>query len=456
MIHRYMMRDGRRYVMGVDWHIAQDKTDVKLLESRLDPKPASKVLIHEAASGRICMGFLYEEHKESCLAAACIVAYVVDSAIIVQKLDDDHYWACVVQDRSPVPGHDLIVDKAELTNQVYEWISFFSSFPIFGDMPGAIGTIDDLWLSVNEEFASNLRSKTVRSCTFDRKLDAKDVAKYGLVALLVAGIGFGGWMIWKYMSKPSQSQPTIDFSAIRNEQERQRLLAEQEASLRAKVNAYYASIERERAAIRSSLQSSPLASWMDTMRTLPFSVHGYSPERIECSTTSCTVKWMGGRVFTMDKFDVHGAINFASAEDYGIASTIEVTPMPVTRGAHAWTANTVEQAMVRRWEALDASGMIIEPLIRNPMIGPAMPIKVSGVPSAKLPDVTIGHVSDFTLQAGSDIQLSDLFIMHDLAQVLPLSFNKLDAVFSNGRVSSVIISGKLFFPSAELPEGDLK
>lgn len=258
--------DKTSIAVGLEWSLHESLSQAK---RALGGK--KKILVaRKLISGECVQGVCEAPAKAGKLqAGALLVAAAANDALIYHPLGDGNAWICAIREGIPLHGYDQVTDEDTAKMTLAEVMSYVPTADIYGDIPGARGTLQDLLapLSAKDKKAAQLGAP-------DSLLGP--LLLVFAVLLLLAVLG-GAYFFYKKYAAYSQ----LSEMQVRNEEEMRRLRAEFEAK-----------VAQERAVFwHSRSPAAQFALWFDVLRQLPPSVEGWVPSAFNCDPAACQVSW---------------------------------------------------------------------------------------------------------------------------------------------------------------------
>lgn len=440
MLHK---RGKFNFLLGVQWHVPQDKADLKTLLSSYPGQSRAVVTL----SGETWVGF--DEGRDVGIAGALAIAQVFPDLILAERLSDDQYWLCVTHNGKPVQGRDMISSVDDMRSILYEWTNFFPSATVYGDLEGSIGSADEVW-------------ERVLGAISGKEISSKRIAEFKLKTVLNRGerlVAFGAaiglamliataWFVFK--PKPltaeemgQQMQSAAEIAA--------KLKAEQErlAAIAARVKLHKEQVATLQTRIERARSETSLDGWIGSYRKLPLSLHGYKPINMSCTIQVCQVQWGGsGNNFGLrieDKYSIGlqtGAVDknvplpavaasaAASAAlappppapvaaptfvlnntngDYGVVLDYLVQPVkrPIVKAQEVSSDLSAHGLDLLRARLLDLAAMKYAGRLQLTLSAPA-PLSIPGVPEANVPDALLAYVMDLSVNVNGSSARVDL------------------------------------------------
>lgn len=408
------------FLIGASWHMSQDKSDLKELMLSHEGKARVMLMANEAA----WVGF-DAECKKPAIAAALAFAAVFPDLLIVEHLSEDRVWLCAINKGMPAPGRDLIVESKEARPILLDWIGYFPSAAIYGDVEGASGSAETAWLRVVEAIRTKeISSKQLRNFRFRRVLSKVDLLKIVAAVVLIAGLGGGGWyMVFSSNEAETAAQRTAREAQEAREREIARLVEEHKTQLIAM-----------RAEVDQMKGRDSLRSWLNFFARQPYVLRGYRPALVTCTAVPvvsqpglgknpCEVEWVVGESLGLrvtDRFLLDQTSNDVPTaplqgsqiqpqagplEDFvrRVRHSVDDLPADVSY-APAGTETSVERIRAELMDAVrqaTAQTMEVSVSVTTPMVVP-------GVPDAQIPNVTVAHKGNLTVSANGSRALFDV------------------------------------------------
>ena len=452
------------FVLGVSWHNAQDKGDLKALQTEFVGK--SRVSMDMGTSTWI--GFA--PGRTTGIAAALAISRVFSDLILAERVSEEQYWLCVIHQGMPVQGRDILVDINEMQSTILEWTSFFPSAAVYGDIQGSHGPVNEIWTRLLEAIANNeVSKKTLNSFQLKSVLTTREMAIVAVVFLSMAAVIAGAWFVFQPKTLTAEELASQQSSFIDTEAKRK---AEKERleAIAAKVKIHKAQVLATQARIEKARVESALPGWFALYSRMPQSLRGYRPSNMSCAELLCKLEWRGSnKLRSEDRFslasstDAVGAFaalpaavaasapaSSASAPpavpstplpvinlvnnlgDYGLVLDYQTKPVLRTLSQSEVIAITPSEKAFELFRARVVD--LLNELVRGPIpfqLGAPRPLVVPGVPEGNVPDVTVAYVADLSLtlngvRAGSNLQFIDRELASRLAaQGVVLTWNEM-------------------------------
>ena len=164
------------------------------------------------------------------------------------------------------------------SDMLTEAMSYIPGADLFGEVPGAAKTLQELLATVPKKEASKYILRSASSGLIK--------ASIGLAALMLAG---GAVMAIQQIEARSSAENSMMAKAmdqLRSQQELDRRTAEQRRDFEARVATVRATYWH---AIPPKEQYD---RWMAVYRGIPLSAQGWVPFEVECDASTCRVRWM--------------------------------------------------------------------------------------------------------------------------------------------------------------------
>lgn len=202
-------------------------------------------------------------------SAAAVLAQAQDSVVLIERLADDLYWLCTIEEGSVFPAGDLVGSKQLIEERLNEILSDIAGKNIrlydkFGDFH-----IDE---AQKLEFSDLIDDITLSSSLKCRPIQRRTLSKPVAVIVLVVLLACSTVGAWQYIIP------------INNEDEEnyQRQLAHQQA------------LEKEKRALERTLQqnsSALLATFADVVFDRPLRAGGWRTHSYEWQSNVISVNW---------------------------------------------------------------------------------------------------------------------------------------------------------------------
>ena len=325
-----LKHDDFNLAVGVDWVMPGSQKEAKSM--RRERSKSDFVLVQY---GRQILLGTHESLKQSNVhAGALLVALIKPNSIIIHPVDDENVWVCAILDGIPAVGYDKVFTNQEGREKVIEWSSaYFTNAEIIGDMVGASGDLASVLAEVKESIASkSIKKKQLSEIVF--KSTGANLKVFILLAIICASAAAG----YIYYNKHKEAQKKLilesanQINSSKGAFDVLKTKAEQEA-LRAQLQAKF---NQDVAGAKKLLaERVPLLdifnSFDSIKKSMPISLYGYRPERIECGIAQCKLHWMGSGKFTRmaDKLllpNVEQTFNpdFSAVSNFPFTSSVEV------------------------------------------------------------------------------------------------------------------------------------
>lgn len=436
------------FLIGASWHMSQDKTDLKELMAANAGKSRVMLMANEAA----WVGF-DPDGKNPAIAAALAFAAVFPDLLVVEHMPDDRFWLCAIHQGMPAPGRDQVVDAAEVRGILLDWISYFPTAAIYGDVEGALGSADAAWQRVLEAIKSKeITSQQLRNFRVKRVLTKLDYIKIFSAIGVLLGLGLGSW----YMTSATNEAETAAQRAAREEQEAK------EREIARRVEAHKAQLVAMRAEVDQMKGKDTLTSWLNFFVRQPYQIKGYAPTILMCSvpspvavvpsavpgqaapgmtgavldtvggapaaslaaTTNCEVEWqasgnvglLAGDRFALDETVAKDGATLPQSKQVipqvgapednlrKVRHVVADIPLQGVAYAPPATERSIERVRAALIDAVRiGSGATIDPVVSI-----TVPMVVPGVPDAQLPNVTVAHRGEFNLIVNGSRAIFDM------------------------------------------------
>lgn len=458
------------FLLGVSWHLPQDKKDIKAL---IGQRPGQSRVVVKAGEST-WVGF--DDERKSGVAAALVIASLYPDILLAERLPDDRYWLCVIHQGMPAPGRDIIVGADEAHSALFELVTFFPAARVFGDIEGSQGAVSEVWDQVLAAISGKeISPKKLRECSLKTVRTRRELVVIAAGALAVVAVAGAAWMVFK-PKPPSplelQNQKINDSqSQAQSKAERDRLDA-----IAASVKAYKDQLAAMGARIDQAKGQSFLPSWLKLFRSLPLSIDGYRPTNMTCTQRTCQIEWRGMvGALALDKFALEartgalprgaGAAPTTAAPggpapvvqlsnsmgDYGTLLEYSVEPVQRQAGQFVPSGVAATSFELLRARLLDLNTDLTHGKSQIQIAAPK-PLTVAGVPQAQLPDALVAHVADLHLSvngpgASHDLLHIDEQITRQLAgQGVALQWSRMVLMGSAGS-DSIVADGEIYLVS---------
>lgn len=381
-------RDKRTFLVGMEWELAQDKEDAKSLLKQSGNK--GRVAITPPGDDRTWFG--YAEASQKGIAAAAVVAEVLQDAIIAAPLPNGQVWLCATAQGMPIPSHDLVIDgDVELVrSRVLEWMGYFPGAAIYADVNGASGTAEEMWQRIDAAIVAGDLSKLQlkRLQVIKPASGAQLVVVLAVVAVIAAGAG--GWHFF-LREKPLSA---AELAKRRAAGQAAQTAASERMRKEAAIYAHFDAIDKRQLFWKDALKKDALA-WLAQIDKLPVVSNGYMVERGECNEGGCTIKWKprGPAPSMAARLKLDG---FVPPQDPKTAADAEASShFAVSLGTRAKeiviAPEQDKNLAAARWALMD--DLKIRLLGMTLSVEPFTPDMVPGVPAAGVPAFEAGNTA---------------------------------------------------------------
>lgn len=354
-------------VLGVEWLMPSNAKEVRAERKR---HSGEDFVLVASASGRH-LGF-HPKVTGKAHAAALIVGIAKPNSVICQKLDADTSWVCFLQDGVPMSGSDRIMPSNRARDVANNWLADYPDVELVGDIEGAANSVK----AVLDQIQADLRKPTVAA---RQRAVLQSAGWTWRRALMIAGVACTVLAVvtsYDIYSEVATRRAESDMSledlareAMRSQAERERLDAERKS----KAEAFAREVEAARASMTE--RADPRSMWRDVARvrrSLPVSLYGYRPQDIVCTTSACTVTWMGqgGTTRPIDKLRLPN-VERTLTTDLVASSTFSLALQTGTLPASQ--AQSAEELMMLVHSDVARAGrsLVIEPMVPKSLTAPA-------------------------------------------------------------------------------------
>lgn len=258
--------DKTSIALGVEWTLHESITQAKRAVSG-----KKKILVaRKIISGECVQGICEAPQKGGkWQAGALLVAAVANDALVYHSLGDGNAWVCAVREGIPLHGFDIVVDEETAKMTLAEVMSYVPSADIYGDIPGAKGSLEDLF--------ALLTAKDKRSAQLVVPDSLVTVLLLVLGLLGLAGALFFGFLYYQKFSSMANSAAL----QLKSEEELRKARAEFEAEVAKQREIFW----------YAASPQAQFALWFDVLHKLPLSVNGWVPSSFSCDVNNCQVGW---------------------------------------------------------------------------------------------------------------------------------------------------------------------
>lgn len=367
-------RAKRSFLVGMEWELAQDKADARALLKQAGAK--ARITLAPQGDERAWIG--YAERGQKGLAAAAVVAEVLGDVIVAVPVTDGRVWLCATTQGMPIPSKDVVVDAEEVRATLLEWMSYYPSAALYGDVNGAIGSVDEVWARLDGAIANgDLTKRRLKQLQVITPATTRDkLIVLAVFALFAAGVA--GWHFF-VREKPLTPQ---EMAKRRAAGQAMQSAAAERMRKEAPILAHFDAIEKRFAFWQAEMKRDALP-WITKIDQIPVFSHGYAAASGVCQADKCTVDWQpkgpGASVAARLKLD-----GFVVPQDPKTAQDAMIkSEYQVTSGERASppSASGAEKNMaIARWVLIDdlqtrLPGMAVT-------VDPFQPDVVPGVPAA--------------------------------------------------------------------------
>lgn len=258
--------DKTSIAIGIEWTLHES-----LAQAKRAIAGKKKILVaRKVISGECVQGFCAASAKGGKLqAGALLVAAAANDALVYHALGDGNAWVCAIREGIPLHGFDVVADEETAKTTLAEVMSYVPSADIYGDIPGARGSLGEL--------LSHLSAKDKKAATLGKPESIATVVLLMLAILALAGAAYFGFTHFRNLSSLADSSSL----QMRNEEELRKAKADFEAEVATKRATFWHS--------RALLPQFSL--WFEVLHRLPVSANGWVPSALNCDLNSCQVGW---------------------------------------------------------------------------------------------------------------------------------------------------------------------
>ena len=378
-------RGKQAFLVGMDWELAQDKNDAKMLLKQAGKR--SRIALKPAGDERTWFG--YAERTQSGLAGAAVVAEVFGDVIVAVPLQDDQVWLCATSQNMPIPSKDVVIHNDLVRSTLLEWMSYYPAASIYGDVNGAVGSVDEVWERIEGAMASGeLPKRQLKRLQVIKPVSGRDqLIVFSVFALFLGAVG--GWYFFlreKPMSEAELARRRANGQA-----------AQAAASLRkskeAPIYAHFDAIAKRYAFWKDELQKDAMP-WVQQVDALPVFSHGYTAASGECVAGGCTVRWqMRGPLPSMaDRLKLDGFVVPADAKSAQDAAPTSQFPVAAASRPQAVEPTGHDKGIAAaRWLLMDEIQSRIPGMTVS--VDPYQADVVPGVAPSGVPPFEVGNTA---------------------------------------------------------------
>lgn len=252
--------------VGIEWTLHES-----LAQAKKTAAGKKKILVaRKIISGECVQGVCPAPPKAGRLqAGALLAAAVANDVLVYHSLGGGKAWVCAVREGIPLHGFDVVADEESAKVTLAEVMSYVPTADIYGDIPGAKGSLEELLGHLSPKDKKNAELKAPDSPVLVLVL-------IGII-LLLAIVAVFGLPLFRKMMEGYQT------SAMQQRKAEELRLAKM---------AFDAEVAKERQIFwhaRSPIQQFEL--WYGVLRSLPVSVEGWVPGGFTCDLNACQVTW---------------------------------------------------------------------------------------------------------------------------------------------------------------------
>lgn len=157
--------DNNKYVVGLKWsRLAGEKVSAELsaISKETEMHFGFTRKIEDDGQFVYQSALSSEKSANGMVSAAAIVADLVENIILIQKISEEKYWVCCVNDSEIVPGGDELIDTELVVDKFHELVSEFTS--------------DDVRFCIDKSISESLTNKT-EDLQFEDILEENQITK---------------------------------------------------------------------------------------------------------------------------------------------------------------------------------------------------------------------------------------------------------------------------------------
>lgn len=250
-------------VVGLEWTLYESLAEAKKAVA------GKKILLaRRIISGECVQGVCKAPHKGKKLqAGALLAAAAANDVLIYHSLGDGNAWVCAVREGIPLHGFDLVAEEESAKVTLAEVMSYVPTADIYGDIPGARGSLDELLAKVP--------AAARKSAQLSPPGSSAVLALLLVVVLLLLAVAVVGFFL---LQKSADQAPSL---SLKNEEEFRRVKAAFEAKVAAERRVFW----------HASPPRQQFVRWYDCLRNLPVSSEGWTASVVKCTPEACQVTW---------------------------------------------------------------------------------------------------------------------------------------------------------------------
>lgn len=252
--------------VGIEWTLHESLTQAKKAAAG-----KKKILVaRKVISGECVQGIYKSSRKTGKLQAGALLAAAVASDVLIyHSLGDGNAWLCAVREGIPLHGFDLVAEEESAKVTLAEVMSYVPTADIYGDVPGAKGTLEELLVHLTPKDRKAAELKVPDSPVFTLVL-------VGIILLLAAIALFGYPLFNKAMDGYQASA-----AQQRKAEELRQIKIAFDAEVAQQKDVFW----------HAASPTQQFQDWYAVLRTLPVSVEGWTPSSFNCDVNACLVSW---------------------------------------------------------------------------------------------------------------------------------------------------------------------
>lgn len=422
-------RGKHTFLVGMEWELAQDRSDAKALLKQA----GNKARISIAPEGDERTWFGYAERSKKGLAAAAVVAEVLGDVIVAAPLQNGQVWLCATTQGMPVPSKDVVIDSDQLRGTLLEWMSYYPSASLFGDVNGAIGSAEEMWGRLESAIAGGeLPKRKLKRLRVITPASARD----RLVVLAIFSLFIGAAAGWHFFLRERPLSPQ-ELAKRRAAGQAAQAAASERSRKEAPILAHFDAIEKRFAFWQTELKKDVLP-WVAKIDDVPVFSHGHVASAGVCQADVCKVNWQARNPApsVASRMKLEGFVvpqDPKSAQDAVVTSQFPV-PAATRAESSAEPAQPAEKNMaIARWLLIDDLQTRLPRM--SVTVDPFQPDTVPGVPAAGVPAFEVANTATVRANfsgAGASTALRD-YVLH--LQRHPVVIDRISFTVTTGAVS---------------------
>lgn len=257
-------------VAGLEWEAFESRRAAR------DKAKSYAWSVLRGDGGDYVVGHSTQQNGGKGYSGALLLALHLNDAVLYERLANGDVWVVAVRAGMPLPGFDRICGEPEAKAMLAEALSFVPGARLVGTIPEAELKYSDVLKALGNKKQAGLLQKK------------RGPLVVAAILVIVAMSCLAGWVAYHKISAANERKAAEESARLASMSDN----ARREAALQAMSGATRALLESGRRDLSVVTDSGgQVRSWLNAIRSVQVSDHGWKPEYAECDKVFCTISW---------------------------------------------------------------------------------------------------------------------------------------------------------------------